>query len=370
MASVIAKPIISADSHVTEPADMYRGRIEKKFEATAPYMICNETGGEVFIIEGMKDPFPMTLAAAAGRRGKEMAHVVFEKMKDCHRGGLDPKQRLIDQDNDGVFAEVLYPSLGMFLCNHPDPEYKSACLRAYNDWLVEYCATSPKRLIGLGQIAMNSPLEGIKEMERVKQQGLRGIMMPGSPLLEDYDSKIYDPFWQAAVEMDMPLSFHILTYKNGVPKPRGPKLNIFIEMIRGNQDILGTLVFGGVFERHPKLKVVCAEADAGWVPHFVYRMDHAVDRNPVWLGDVKLSRKPSEYFYDNVYLTFQDDLTAFQLKELFNKEHMLWASDFPHQDSTWPHSQQVLADHTSLLTQKEAEQILHDNVSKLYGLEI
>ena len=117
-------------------------------------------------------------------------------------------------------------------------------------------------------------------------------------------------------------------------------MNGFLSIIRGCQDIMGTLVLGGVFERHPDLKVVCVEADAGWVPHYMYRMDHAYKRHRYWLpAGQELSKLPSEYFRENIYTTFQDDWVAFQTADLMNWRRLLWANDFPHSDSTWPESQ-------------------------------
>ena len=94
-----------------------------------------------------------------------------------------------------------------------------------------------------------------------------------------------------------------------------------------------------MFERHPKLKLVCVEADAGWVPHFMYRMDHACERHRYWLTGGPLTQLPSEYFREHVYTTFQDDWVAFQVKDLCNIRRLMWANDFPHSDSTWPNSQ-------------------------------
>ena len=113
-------------------------------------------------------------------------------------------------------------------------------------------------------------------------------------------------------------------------------MNSFLGIIRGCQDIVGTMIFGGVFDRVPELKVVCVEADAGWVPHWMYRADHAIERHRNWLGSGDLQRKPSEYFREHVYVTFQDDWVAFQTAHLMNHERLLWASDHPHSDSTFP----------------------------------
>jgi uncharacterized protein len=364
------KPIISADSHITEPPNTYIDYIDPKFRDRAPHMVRDERKGDLFMIDGMSRPVPMGLVAAAGKAAKDLT-ILGVKFEELHRGGWDPEARMADQDRDGVAAEVIYPTVGMLLCNHKDYDYKKACFDAYNQWIAAYCAVHPDRLIGTGQTAMRSVEEGIADLRRIKDFGLKGVMMPGNPQVEDYDSLIYDPFWEAAIDIGLPLSFHILTSSDdAVGRGRGPKLNSFMSIIRGNQDIIGTLIFSGVFERHPKLKVVCVEADAGWAPHYMYRMDHAYDRHRYWLTAGTISKLPSEYFRENIYLTFQDDWVAFKMKDMCNFRRLMWANDFPHSDSTWPWSQELLKKHTAELTEEEKNQVLHDNVAELYHLSI
>ncbi len=148
-------------------------------------------------------------------------------------------------------------------------------------------------------------------------------------------------------------------------------MNAFLSVIRGCQDIMGTLILGGVFERHPDLRIVCVEADAGWVPHYMYRMDHAYKRHRHWLPPgQELSRLPSEYFAQNIYVTFQDDWVAFKVKDLCNVRRLMWANDFPHSDSTWPWSQELLAKHSEELTEEQAERILCRNAAELYDIDL
>jgi predicted TIM-barrel fold metal-dependent hydrolase len=323
--------------------------------------------GDLFVSEGLDKPVPMGLIAAAGKSAEELA--MFDaRFEDMHRGGWDPHARLADQDRDGVGAEILYPTVGMLLCTHPDFDFKHACFDAYNLWIAEYCAAHPERLLGIGQTAMRSVADGIADLERIKALGLRGVMMPGNPAVADYDDPMYGPFYEAAADLGLPLSFHILTSAQDQRKTRGPRLNAFMAIIRGCQDIIGTFVFGGVFERHPRLRLVCVEADAGWVPHFMYRMDHAYERHRYWLPSGTLSKKPSEYFREHVYTTFQDDWVAFKVTELCNVRRLLWANDVPHSDSTWPHSQALLARHAAHLSDAERRRVLRDNVAELYGL--
>lgn len=124
----------------------------------------------------------------------------------------------------------------------------------------------------------------------------------------------------------------------------------------------------GVFERHPDLRLVCVEADASWAPHFAYRMDHNYKRHRYWTKMGDMERLPSEYFYNNVYMTFQDDWMALRMTNMLNPRRLLWANDFPHSDSTWPWSQELLLGQTRHLTEQEKAWILRDNAKELYRL--
>jgi predicted TIM-barrel fold metal-dependent hydrolase len=198
-------PVISADSHITEAPNTYTEYIDPAWRDRAPHMVDGGEGvGDLFVIDGMDRPVPMGLVAAAGKPPEEI-RVMGVKFADLHRGGWDPEARLADQQRDGVAAEIIYPTVGMQLCNHRDFDFKKACFDAYNRWIAEYCDAHPDRLLGCGQTAMRSPEEGIEDLTRIKELGLRGVMMPGEPAMEDYDSEIYDPFWEAAVAMELPL---------------------------------------------------------------------------------------------------------------------------------------------------------------------
>jgi len=364
---------ISADSHVTEPGDCYVDHIDPRFRDRAPAAHTDERLGAVMVIDGGRT-VPYGSISASGRPADKYDPLGYVGWDELHPGGWDPKARLLEQDVDGVSAEVLYPTIGMLLCNHDDADYKKACFDAYNLWMAEFQSVAPERLIGLGQTGLRSVEEGIDDLVRMKDLGLRGAMMPGHASCEsegDYDDPRWDPFWRAAIELGMPLSFHILTSGTDVtghPSFRGPKMNSFLGIIRGCQDLIGTLVFGGVFERHPDLKTVCVEADAGWAAHWMYRADHAMARHSNWLTAAKLSRKPSEYVRDNVYMTFQDDRVAFQTVHLLEHRRLMWANDHPHPDSTFPNSQRVIAEQTAHLDPDVRDDILWRNCAALYGL--
>ncbi|MGH7908010.1 MAG: amidohydrolase family protein [Candidatus Binataceae bacterium] len=372
------KPILSADSHVLEPPNTYIDRLDKRFKDRAPHVEHDDRHGAVFVVPGINFPLHMALLSGAGKPPDKMDEKA--ELSELQQGGWDPDKRIEDQKIDGIAAEILYPSIGMIICKHPDYDYRKACLDAYNLWLADYCSKHPDRLLGIGQVSMRTPEDSVAEARKIKSLGLRGVMLPGWPASEDYDSRLYDEFWETCVELGFPVTFHHL------PGPKNPndksdvlygnanrgvnsKLNAWMNLIRGNQDLLAMFCFGGVFQRHPKLKLVCAEADAGWVPHFMYRMDYAYDHHRHHIKTEPLDKQPSEYFRNNVYVSFQDDKIALEVRHLMNIRHMMWANDFPHFDSTWPRSQQVIAEQTAGMSEQEKNWILHDNLAECYGLE-
>ena len=360
--------LVSADSHVTEPPDCYDQYIDPAYRDRAPHIVHDEHRGDVYVIPGLDAmSVPMGLVAAAGEESHQMTFSGRD-FKDWHRSGWDPAHRIADQERDGVVAEMLFATVGMPLCGHQDLDYRRACMEAYNRWLVDYCSFAPDRLYGAGLAAVANADDGIAELTAIKEQGFHAVMMSGAPGEADYDDPAYDRLWAAAVEMDLPLCFHILTNPT-YGGHRGPKINALLNVIRSCQDIVGMLVFSGVFDRFPELKVVCVESDAGWVPHYAYRMDHIYGRHRFWNRTAELGRRPSEYLFDNVWFTFQDDWTAFGVRDQLNTDRIMWANDFPHSDSTWPLSQQLLDEHTADVDPVVRRRILRDNAVELFKME-
>ena len=369
-------PSVSADSHVTEHPDAYVSRVATKFKTRVPHLIYDEKLGDLMMMEGLRKPIALSIASAAGEDPKDLLTKRGEeaKFEVLPKGGWDAESRLAAQERDGISAEILYPTVGMEVCNLGDHELKRVCMDAYNEWLAEFTSSAPTRLFGLGQTPMRDIDESIRDLEKMKAMGMVGVNLPGRPMIEghDYDSDLYDPFWEACVEHGLPPSFHILTSGDGVAvqNVRGHKLNSFMGIIRANQDIVGMLILGGVFDRNPKLKIVCVEADAGWATHNMHRMDHGYEYHRYWMRALPLERKPSEYFLDNICLTFQNARPALDAKERLNLDNLLWANDYPHPDSTWPRSQGIIEEHMAHLTDAERRGVLFENAVELYGLPL
>jgi predicted TIM-barrel fold metal-dependent hydrolase len=358
--------IISADSHVVEPYDLWTRRLaDTPFADRAPQMTGDGESGYRFEIDGL-DPFPVGLAGAAGRPSDSLS-----PQGEMRAGGWETAARLEDMDADGVAAEVLYPSVGMSVAQSRDRDYQLACIRAYNDWLVDFCAEADGRLIGLALIPALDPESAVEEVHRTHDAGLIGALVPAVPGEGHYAEPRWDPLWAAFSARNAPVSFHVLTGGSQGDPTLGSGIPVIglMSPIHHMQSTLGLLMFGGVFDRHPDLRVVSAEHDGGWVAHYAYRMDQMFERHHNWLGaGVSIDRQPSEYLRDNVWYTFQKDPVAVELRERIGVSQLLWASDYPHSDSTWPHSRQVIESDFKGVSASDVEAICGGNAAALYGL--
>jgi len=212
----------------------------------------------------------------------------------------------------------------------------------------------------------------VKEVDRTADEGLRGAMVPGMPADGHYAEARFDPLWAAFAEREMPVSFHILTgAMGGDPTLRsGILMMTVMSIVQQMQQTLALLIFGGVFDRHPSLRVVSAEHDAGWVAHFGYRLDQMYERHHNWLGRnaAPIRRQPSEYLRDNCWFTFQKDPVAVETRERVGIGQLMWASDYPHSDSTWPHSRKVIERDFAGVADDDLAAIVGGNAVALYGL--
>lgn len=365
------KPGISADSHIVEPGNCYIDYIDPKYRDIAPRVEKNEHGIDRYVINDMEGGVPIGILAGAGVPTDKLRAQRRKNFDEINPAAWNPIPRLAIQDEDHIAAELIYSSVGMVLCSHQDYAYKTACFHAYNRWLQEFCGQAPTRYFGLAQTSVESIDQTLKDFQMAKEMGMVGVMMTGRPQHEDYDHPDYDPIWECSIDLNLPICFHILTgddfHSRDIFKSvRGHAANGFMNLVRGVQDVMGVFLFGGVFERFPQLKMVVAEGDAGWVPHYMYRSDHAAER--LSTGTDHLSKLPSEYILNNIWFTFQDDKTAYDTDVMVNSGHLIWANDYPHTDSTYPNSMAILDSQMGHLTEDQRNAICHDNIKKVFDL--
>ena len=370
--------LISADSHMMEPANFFVDGLGERFKDRAPRVVPRNSGSGYVFVGPDIPPFPVAGGFGTGRSGEELKEHMKRGYEAARPSGWDPAERIKDQDVDGVEAEVLYTTLGMPLFGLRDAELQHACFSLYNDWLADFCSHEPKRLVGIALISLADIPRGVKELERCAKRGLKGAMIWGSPP-EDrpYDSQLYDSLWQAASELGMPLSLHIGTGMGRESRSAGDAFNperpsspigqIYANVIHEIQRSLTAIIMGGVLERFPKLKIVSAENDVGWIPHYMFRLDHAYEKFGAMMGGV-LRMKPSDYIRRQMWATFQDDPVGPAAYRLFGPSNYMWASDFPHTDSTWPHSRQVVERDFAGVPEDVTRKIVFDNAASLYQI--
>jgi len=367
----------SADSHLMEPGDLWEKRLDRKFRDTSPRVIPNPRGGFLFTAPEIS-PFPVSAGFGAGHSPDEMLEFRKKGYEACRPSGWDPVERLKDQDIDGVLGEVLYPTLGMPLFQLQDAELQLACFKVFNDFSAEFCSHNRQRLIGAALIPLADVNEGVKELQRAAKIGLRGAMISGSPVIPYYDNR-YDPFWEAASEVGLPLSLHVITGSTrastgamsgmGEAAARAVGAEFYMSMVFEVQRSIVHLVSGRVLERFPQLRFVSAENDVGWIPHFMFRMDHAYEKlTPP--TERAIPNLPSEYIKRQIFATFLEDPVAPVAVKLFGEDNYLWGSDFPHTDSTWPKSRQTIERVFAGVDPDITDKILYRNAARVYGLEL
>jgi predicted TIM-barrel fold metal-dependent hydrolase len=206
--------VVSEDSHIIEPADLWTARMPRDLRERAPKVMRRDFHGresDVFVAEGLV-PFPVSGFAVAGFDPSEFPDRMTRGYAGVRPSAWDPTLRIADQERDGVAGEVLYPSLGMTLFQLEDAQLRAASFAAYNDWLGEYCSYSPGRLAGVAMISLEDPQQGAAALAAAATNGLRGAMVWGdAPAERPYGDPAYDVFWAAAQDLGLPLSFHILT---------------------------------------------------------------------------------------------------------------------------------------------------------------
>jgi len=362
--------LISADSHVNEPPDLWASRVDKQYRERAPRLALDIPGkeGAYFLYEGYA-PHPIGIGFGAGKSPEELRTFLTQATyADARPGGWDPAERKKDNAVDGVEADVLYTTLGFRIFWLKDAGLQADCFRVYNDWLAEFCSYDPKRMAGLAMISLYDPKAGARELERCAKLGLKGAMIWCSPPQDQpYSSDAYDPFWAAAQELKMPISLHAITgmgvesqWNWGERYMRSTVLSHEVEKS------FSVLIFSGVLDRFPNLQIVSAENNCGWIPYFLQRMDRFAERSR-GLG-IKL--KPSEYFARQMWATYIFDYVGVQSRQFIGVDRMMWSSDYPHQASSWPHSQEVVARDFKDASAEDLYKITRGNVARLYGFEL
>jgi predicted TIM-barrel fold metal-dependent hydrolase len=368
--------ILSSDSHVFEPPDLWTNRIDVAFRDRAPRMQRID-GADHLVVEADQVISGIGLISNAGARFVAPETISADgRFEHVHRGGYDPDQHLADMRLDRVAGEVLYPSQGLFYFKVADPALMSAIFRAYNDWLADFCSVDRFRLKGIAMINLDDVQEGIRELERTARMGFAGAMITEHPLdHRRYDHPEYEPFWAAAQALEMPLSLHTATRRQGKVRGAGER-TLRDATSRATKAFypamsMCDMIFAGVFERHPRLILAIVEFELAWAPHLLSTMDYTYrERHGEAIYRFKGDVRPSDFFHRNVVLSFQEDAIGIRLRDVIGVDNMMWGSDYPHSESTFPRSRQILAEILAGVPAAEQTKIIGGNTARLYQFDL
>jgi predicted TIM-barrel fold metal-dependent hydrolase len=338
--------LVSADSHVAEPPDLWTKHIERRFVDRAPKMISREDA-DYFVCEGtlMAESGVGLLATKRKYEHPDVYDFGFTgRWEEVPEPGYDPDARLKELDREGIEAELLYSSYGLIMYTIPDREFRYACFRAFNDWLAEFCNAAPKRFFGIGMLPTDSIERDVVELERCARMGLRGVMISiNQKSGEGYGEEKFAPLWAAAQDLGIPLSLHVAASETTFHATG----NMFADFSCGFTPTMYTvasMIFSGLFDRYPRLKAISVENDASWPLAILERMDDRWTHDQTWADGSKITsgRKPSQIFHDQVACTFMRDRTAILNREIIGEGNIMWGSDYPHFDGAWPNSAATL----------------------------
>lgn len=388
--------MISADSHVVEPAEVLVGLAERFGDDAPRHIDHGELRDVMFVpatgtrglpparmgIAGYRLDGPLAVDPALGAKPdpEDPSHpAVVELSKggyDVVRPGIaDPSQRLIDQDLDGVRAEVLYPSMFFAVFGLPKAEVVAAAFANYNAWMRDYCSIAPDRLIGAALIPLHDPEAGLAALQGAIEAGARTACIPcRAPADRPYRDAAYEPIWSLAEEAGIPLAMHIGTNAYAPPAPRAEGVARVVDSV-GNyagaasviQKTVSELICQGVAARHRDLTFIVSEFNAGWLPNWLERLDQGWMRDPSAV-DPALDRPPSSYWASNFKITIEDDRSAVLCRELIGVGTIMWGNDYPHRDSTWPCSQGVVESIMADVSDADREAMTSQTAAALYGV--
>ena len=369
--------VVSSDDHIFEPPDLWTSRMEPKYRDRAPRMFHREEdNSDWWICDGVKGAGSGQGGEFSGTRFEDRDKLKFAgSFENMRPGGYIPDEHVKDMDIDGIDVSIMYPTEGLQLYSVKDGELLNSVVSTYNDWITEFCSTNQRRLKGIAMLNIDDVQVGVKEMERCAYLGLVGAMITVYPPQDrPYDSPEYEPIWAAAQDLQMPLSLHIATNRAGQDdgfgdnEETGPAYYTNVDYwVRMS---LSHIIFSGVLERHPRLEVGSIEMELSWVPHFLDRLDYNYTQRPKtgkW-HSFKEDMMPSDYFHRNVFLGFQEDHLGIKDRHIIGVDNILWGSDYPHIESTFPYSRQVLEEILADCNEEEKAKIAGANAERIYRL--
>jgi uncharacterized protein len=368
--------VVDADGHILEPLNLWTDYIDPAYRDRAPRLVTNNNGRQQLQVDTALLGSAERGLGAIGAIGARDGHVIADgfEYSQGRAGGFDPHKRIPDMDMDGIDAAFLYPSIGLFVGGIQDPGLAGATCRAYNRWLADYCKPYPDRLFGVAMLPMQDVDQAIKEMTFARKElGFRAGFLRPNP----YNNRLihdlaYEPFWNAAEELDFAIGFH-----EGA-SPGMPQVGVDRFQGRGAQHIIShtmemmlaalSMIWGGVCERHPKLRVGFLESGGGWIAPWLDRMDRHFDDQG--FNDSGLQHRPSELFQRQCWISFEPVEGSLKvLADYVGPNKIMWATDYPHPDGFFPGAPKMIQKQLEGLSDETKRGVMAGGAMGFYGLQ-
>jgi predicted TIM-barrel fold metal-dependent hydrolase len=345
--------IVSADSHVTEPSELWSTRVPMQYRERAPHIELRD-GRRYLIVEGVR---PRRLDGGQASENGEQPR---------RAGGADIALRIRDMDLDGVAAEVIYPTMGSFIHEMPDAGLQLACATVYNDWAHDVFGQHFDRFMPAALIPVWDIETGVQELRRIARLGFRAAALPAHPPAHSYSDPAYEPLWASAQEASLALSFHVGGGRSRIlERGAGGAVINYVYVTSGVQQTVAYLCASGVLERYPELHVAMVECGSGWLAWCLRVMDEAYAAHAA-MAQPKLKLPPSEYFKRQGHVSFQYDLIGLDLLRYTGADCLIWGSDYPHPEGTWLISPARLAEQFAGLPDDVRRKITGETAARVY----
>ena len=383
----IDEVIISADGHVDE-TEAFWERVPEPLRERARPTYEERPEGVFYTVLGQEMLIPRDVFTGRSDEDRQ------REFRSDASGGTDLALRRANQTADGVHAEVIFPNDLLAVGGQHDPEMNFSLAQIYNDWVSEVFAPASTRCLPVGLVPTDHIEGAVAEAERCLAAGFRSLMLPCANAWLPYDLSVYEPLWSLVEEAGVPLNFHVFTGNvffssdfatiDGMttkqfearraaaaphtPEYRAERLSTTVLGMAAGMGPIVHLTGGGVLERHPDLRFVVTEAEAGWLGWALHAMDAMQDRRS--LGLEKLPMRASDYFRRQGAVTFSDDPIALRNIEFTGTDCLLWGNDYPHDEGTYPNSEKFRAEVRASVSEAEAHAIFAGNAARVYGFDL
>jgi predicted TIM-barrel fold metal-dependent hydrolase len=368
--------LVSVDDHIIEPREMFNAHIPARYRDRAPRVHSDDNGDEYWLFEGERAAY-MGLNAVAGCPPEEygLNPTRYDQMR---KGCYNVHERVRDMNANGVLGSLNFPSFphfcGQLFARQEDKELSLAVVRAYNDWHIdEWCGAHPERFIPCCITPYWDPTQMAEEVRRIANKGCHAVTFSenpeklGEPSLH---SDHWDPFWEACQECETVVCMHIGSSSSLLLTASDAPVDVMISITPMNSFLaLNDLMWTPIFRKFPTIKVAMSEGGIGWIPYALERMDYVHEHHHSWTGADFGGQRPSDVFRDHIVTCFIDDTSGLEQRYRVGVDSITWECDYPHSDSTWPHSPELLDKSLSGIPDDEVDKMTHLNAMRAYQFD-